>query len=479
MKKTLVLFGLALAILLTALFFGLRYGPKPDSTLVEPVEVTTIPVPVPVPTHSAALGQWKVTIGDRVTLDATLSNPQVLAFGPSTVSLLMDLTAKKTEGGPAPDRAVALVLDRSGSMAGDKIIKARAAAKALVARLADDDQLTLITYASDYSLDLPLTRIGGNRERILQVIDQILDGGGTHLSGGLEQGLKVLRGHSDVGVKRLILVSDGNANQGITDPAVIAEIARVARQDGITVSTLGVGLDFNEDLMTGVAQSGGGGYYYAKDAGTIAAAFEQELERLQALAARSVEIGLELPAGVSVEQVYGYRTEARSGRVVIPVGDMASGERRRVMVTLRLQGPASGPTQVANLVLSDASPMGGDVEEFQAALGANAIADASVVNASEQVEVNAVFEEARAARAREEAVKSFQNGDRRLAIERLRKQMAETQAKNAWLKSDSVDAQYRGMQNVLGDIQSAAPESDLGKDLIKSEKLKAREVFVY
>lgn len=475
MKKTFALFGLALAILLTALLFGLRLGPKPIP--VEPVEVTQVPVPTP--PQQVPLGEWKARIGDRVTLEATLANPKVLAESPSSVSLLINLTAKKNEGGPQPDRAVALVLDRSGSMAGDKIIKARAAAKALVQRLADQDQLTLITYASDYSLDLPLTQVGGNRERIERIIDQILDGGGTNLSGGLEQGLRALRTRSDLGIKRLILVSDGNANQGITDPATIAEITRTARQEGITVSTLGVGLDFNEDLMTEVAQAGGGGYFYAKDGNAIQLALDQELEGLEALAARAVEVGLELPAGVSIEQVYGYRTEAKNGRIVIPVGDMASGERRQVMVTLRLAGPAVGPAAITNLVLSDASPMGGDVEEFQAALSAAAITDLSEVTASEQIEVSAVFEEAKAARAREEAAKSFQNGDRRLAVERLRRQISETRAKNAWLKSNQVEDQVQQMIRISSDLESAAPESDQGKDLIKSEKLKARQVFVY
>ena len=74
-------------------------------------------------------------------------------------------------------------------------------------------------------------------------------------------------------IRRLILLSDGNANQGITDPTSIAEIAAKARREGITISTLGVGVDFNEDLMTLVAQSGAGGYYYARDASAVAAAF--------------------------------------------------------------------------------------------------------------------------------------------------------------------------------------------------------------
>jgi Ca-activated chloride channel homolog len=474
MKKTLALFGLALTLLLTAVLFGLRHRHTE-----RPVDIVDVE-PAPIPTQPMMpVGQWKARIGDRVTMEASLANPNVLAGSPSTVSLLMDLTARKNESGERPERAVALVLDRSGSMAGDKIIKARSAAKALVARLDDRDRLTLITYASDYALDLPLVTVGGNRDRINHIIDGILDGGGTNLSGGLEQGLKSLRTSGTSGVRRLILVSDGNANQGITDPSVIADIARVARQDGITVSTLGVGLDFNEDLMTGVAQSGGGGYYYAKDGDSIASAFDQELQGLEALAARSVEVGLELPSGVTIEQVYGYRTESRSGRIVIPVGDMASGERRRVMVTLRVSNLSQGPAEITHVVLSDAAPNGGDVEEFQASLAATAIADAAQVAASEQIEVSAAFEAARAARAREEAATAYSTGDRRQAVMRLKQQIAEAKAKNAFLKSPAVESQVREMIQFSDELNAAPPESDQGKDIVKTNKLRARQVFVY
>src|SRR6185436_1719126 len=97
-------------------------------------------------------------------------------------------------------------------------------------RLSDDDQIAIVTYSSDYSVDIPLTTIKGQRTRIDRIIDEILDGGGTDIGGGMQAGLSSLRTAAPGTIKRLLLVSDGNANQGITDPAALAAIARRGKQ---------------------------------------------------------------------------------------------------------------------------------------------------------------------------------------------------------------------------------------------------------
>jgi Ca-activated chloride channel family protein len=322
MRKTIALFVTALALLLAALIFGLKVVPTPPPAPQEPVVVETPPALPPVQAPS----QSSISIGEIVRLDGALSNGFLRADSVGTVSLLMDLVAKDSGSSERSRMAVAIVIDRSGSMAGEKIRQARNATKQFVSRLSDDDQIAIVTFSSDYSVDLPLTTIKGQRSRIDRVVDDILDGGGTDIGGGLQSGLSALRGASTGAVKRLLLVSDGNANQGITDASSLAAIARRGKQDGITVSTLGVGVDFNEDLLAQMAQGTGGGYYYARDPDAIAEAFDKELSGLTKLAARNVEVGLDLGPNMAISQVYGYRTENRRGHVIIPVGDMAAGE---------------------------------------------------------------------------------------------------------------------------------------------------------
>lgn len=471
MRRTLALFAVAFSMLMVALILGL-----PKQTVETPDPVPPDPITDPVPNAAA---RATANLGDVVKLEAALESDHLLAGTDGRVSLLMDLYAKKaTKTGREP-LAVAVVIDRSGSMAGDKIRQVRRSAKALVNRLSDADQVAIVTYASDYSVDLPLTKLAGQRARITRIIDDILDGGGTNLAGGMQAGLTALRSDRSSHIRRLILLSDGNANQGITDPTSIAEIASKARHDGITISTLGVGVDFNEDLMTLVAQSGAGGYYYARDASAVAAAFEKELSGLVALAARRVEVGLEVPAGVSVTEVYGYRTEMRGGRLVIPVGDMTSEERRRIMVTLDVSAAPAGSVDVANLVLAYRGAETDTEREHRASLAMVATTDHHAIDMSRRAAVTEAFATADAAQAREEAAAKFIAGDRASALRRVKKQVERLKRQNAALKSKAIQQQIDEIDDVLTGFENVDHTSDEAKDLVKSEKLRARQVFVY
>lgn len=474
MRKTIALFALALTLLAVAVFVGLRQG----TTVTPPADPLTVTPPDPPPPPSSPSSST-LAMGDVVRLDAKLSNHYVRAGQPGSVSLLVDLVAKDAGATERAPMAVAIVVDRSGSMAGAKIREARNAAKQFVTRLADEDQIAIVTYSTDYSVDLPLTAMKGQHARVERVIDDILDGGGTNISGGLQAGLTALRSARHGAIKRLLLVSDGNANQGITSPVALAELARRGRDEGVTVSTLGVGVDFNEDLLAQMAQAAGGGYYYARDAEAIAAAFDKELSGLTKLAARNVEVGLDLAQGVSIREVFGYRTELRRGRVIVPVGDMASGERRRVLVQLEASTPSGATLDVSNLVLAYAVAGTEDTREHQGALSMAVSTTGSELASNERGEVNEAFEAARAAQAREQAAFSFQAGDKRKAVEQLQRQLSTTRAAAAAMASPTLGAQVVEMEQALQGISASSVDSDEGKDLVKREKLRAREVFAY
>jgi Ca-activated chloride channel family protein len=472
MRKTIALFALALSLLIAALVIGLRHRHEPPTPAITEA-------PVKPPTAPTASSRSAVSIGDLVKLEGSLSNAFVRTGDGQKLSLLMDLTAKDVGSDARSRMAVAIVIDRSGSMAGDKIQKARQASKQFVARLTDEDEIAIVTYSSDYSVDLPLTTIKGQRNRIDRVIDEILDGGGTDIGAGLQAGLSALKGAHKDAVKRLLLVSDGNANQGITDSGSLASIAKRGHQDGITVSTLGVGVDFNEDLLGQMAQGAGGGYYYARDPEAIASAFDKELTGLTKLAARNVEVGLELAPNVSISEVYGYRTENRRGRIVIPVGDMAGGERRRVMVQLELSG-SEGKIDVSNIVLSYNPASSDTAREHQGQLSVAVTDNESELASGERRDVGEAFEAALAAQAREQAAVSFQSGNKTEALHHLRARIDETKKKNVAMKSVVLEEQVMEMEDAMKSISSApSVDSDQGKDIVKHEKLRAREVFTY
>lgn len=465
MRKTFVLFGLALSLLFTALILGLpRQRPRTPPT-------------APAAPASPEARASTVVLGETVLLDGALSGRFVEAGRPGTLALLMDLSARREDTGRTP-LAVAVVIDRSGSMAGEKMQQVRRAAKDLVARLADEDRVAIVSYASDYAVDLPLTRLGGERPRIQRIIDELIDGGGTNLSGGLSAGIGALRGAGlEHAACRVLLLSDGNANQGLTDPLAIAELAAEARAAGITVSTLGVGVDFNEDLMTLVAQRAGGGYYYARDGQAITRAFDRELAGLAKLAARGVEVQLELAPGVVVREVFGYRVEWHGDRVVIPVGDMASGEKRRVLAILDVGAAAPGAVDLAAVGLAYNTRQG--ARRYRAQLGVTASEDGAQVAAGQRRVVVEAQEAALAAQAREVAAAEFGAGSRATAITSLERQLQETRRKNISLKSRVLEEQVVEMEEALRSISAFSSGSEAGKDLVKSEKLRARQVFAY
>ncbi|MCB9654491.1 MAG: VWA domain-containing protein [Deltaproteobacteria bacterium] len=482
MRKTIALFGLALTLMLVAFFTRLTTGPTPTPTPppnttptpdVSAPTVTNMPQPV-------GSSIQTLTLGEVVRLKAQLERGFVLAGAQQPTRILIDLDAIDAPTQSRPSLAVALVIDRSGSMAGEKMMRAREAAKALVARLLDDDQVALISYASDFSEDVPLVRIKGQRERIARAIDRLLDGGGTNLGGGLTAAIKALTGptiHAEA--RRVILLSDGNANQGVTDPATLAQRVQAARQDGITVSTLGLGLDFNEDLMTLIAESAGGGYYYARNAEAIDDAFEAELNGLTKLAARTVEVGFELGENDSVATVYGYRTELHQGRIVLPVGDMSAGEHRRIMVELSLAPRKAGGSANVGVVLTYATPGDDALREHRGSVRAAVTANATEVAQSTDRNVVEAFEAAAAARARKEAASAFQQGHRANALTQLRKQLESTKSRGAALNSAVLRSQAAEIQNAIDEVEKSDASSERGRDLIKQEKLRARKIFAY
>ena len=186
---------------------------------------------------------------------------------------------------------ISLVIDRSGSMAGEKIRNAKKAAKYLIDQMQGDDYVSVVIY--DGSVDVLQEAIHPyNKQSIKNKIDAITDRGGTNLMGGAMKGYSLVkRNHSEEYINRVLLLSDGLANEGITNPTEIQRIVkRYNNQDGITISTFGVGSDYNEDLMTAMAENGMGNYYFIKDAENIAGIFRKELNGLMEVVAQNAEL---------------------------------------------------------------------------------------------------------------------------------------------------------------------------------------------
>ncbi|HSI86226.1 MAG: VWA domain-containing protein [Candidatus Methylacidiphilales bacterium] len=250
---------------------------------------------------------------------------------------------------------IAVVLDRSGSMSGAKIEKARQAACALVDQLGAEDTFSLVAYDNDVDVLIPAQRIEEKAE-IKRKIERIRPGGSTALYAGVEEGAKQLKRYFETkNINRVILLSDGLANVGPSSTGEVRDLGRRLSGKGISVSTIGLGDDYNEDLMTALAVASDANYYYVKDVEKLQQVFEKELGELLAVTARNIRIRIVLPNGVEPLGLIGrdekFDTDKRTGEVTF--APFYSGQQRYIFLRCRLPDNETEETRdVAKVQLS-------------------------------------------------------------------------------------------------------------------------------
>jgi Ca-activated chloride channel family protein len=249
---------------------------------------------------------------------------------------------------PATDGRVplnlSLVLDRSGSMHGAKLAAARKAAAMLVRRLATEDTVSVVAY--DDEVDVVAAPATGEAQEDLPArIGAIRSGGMTNMSGGWLLGRDlVAKALREGGVNRVLLLTDGLANVGITDPDRLVGLTRTGAEAGISTTTIGFGKDFDEDLLRALADAGRGGSYYIEEIDQASGIFEEELEGLLSLAAQNVRVAV-LPGADAdfVKVLHDYPSTAEGDTLTLSVGDLYAREPRRVLMEFLLPPEATEP----------------------------------------------------------------------------------------------------------------------------------------
>lgn len=202
---------------------------------------------------------------------------------------------------------LAIVIDRSGSMAGQPLEEAKRSAVMMVEQMHDDDRVAIVAYDSSAELVLPST-LCSQKELIIAHIRQIRDGGMTALHEGWLLGAEEVARHKTVNsLNRVLLLSDGNANRGLTDLIKIKSQCAQLADAGVTTSTYGLGHGFNEQLMIDMATSGLGQGYYGETAEDLADPFREEFELLLNTVASNLRLEAEAPSFVKVELKNNFR----------------------------------------------------------------------------------------------------------------------------------------------------------------------------
>ena len=231
--------------------------------------------------------------------------PAVRSDAVTTLDLLIKITPPPAElNAPRPALNLGLVIDRSGSMDADKKIKfAREAAVYAVEQLLPTDRVSVTVFDGEVQT-LVENAPAVDKAGIVGVIRRVVTGGSTALHGGWSEGGKQVGGHLIAGgMNRVLLLSDGQANMGEQNPATIcADVARLAA-GGVGTTTMGLGDDYNEDLLEAMAQAGDGNYYYIESPQQLGELFQTELHGLMATFGHAVRLGLEPHGGVTVADV--------------------------------------------------------------------------------------------------------------------------------------------------------------------------------
>ena len=201
---------------------------------------------------------------------------------------------------------VSVVLDRSGSMrSNNKMEDAKRGAIEVVQRLNRNDIFSLVVYESVPRVILSAQQVT-NKDAIIELIQGIHSGGSTALYGGVTMGADEVRKNlSDEYVNRIILLSDGLANVGPGSTSDLSELGQSLIKEGITVTTIGVGLDYNEDLMTVLANKSGGNSYFAGNSKELPKIFAEEIGEAMTLMAKRIRVFVDCPKGVSPVTILG------------------------------------------------------------------------------------------------------------------------------------------------------------------------------
>lgn len=344
----------------------------------------------------------------RIRLDRTL----LAVEGEHTVHALLELAAPDP---PATAErvplALALVIDRSGSMGGPKLEVARRCADWLVGRLRPTDELALVAYDDEVRVLAPLAPV--RAEPLRAAISRIRPGGQTNLSGGWLAGREQLAGAAGGAARTILLLTDGLANCGITDPAALVELARSAYRDRVGTSTVGFGEAFDEELLTALADAGGGKGHYAPTPDAAPAIFADQLDGLTRLVAQNVSVEIRPVPEVDLLAVLNdHPQEPVPGGVRLALGDAYGGERRRVVFTLHLPHLAAlSPAKVADVVIRYVS-VGDEIAEHTLSLplAANLVSADEAAAAAPDLEVQEAVLVLKAARARDEAIRLADGG---------------------------------------------------------------------
>jgi Ca-activated chloride channel family protein len=414
-----------------------------------------------------------------VTLSGSLTQDKIYSGSDGMVSLALTInTDDITDNSIAGDAGnighvdMVIVLDRSGSMAGKKLDDAKKAAMNLISKLSPSDRFALVTYSntavrlSDLEYVTPSTR-----ERLRNAISKISAGGGTNLGHGLTEGINMLtRAEKASNLGRVVLISDGLANQGIIDPNVLGNMASVAAEKDFSITTVGLGHDFNEQLMTAIADRGTGTYYYLENPSAFAAVFQKEFHRANTVAASAVKIRIEEKNGIKLVNAGGYPISYKNNTAIFFPGDLQSDETRKLFLNLKVPTGREQTFNIDGIDLSYRFAGQAYTVKLSTPFTLACVTDHKAAIASIDKDTwgyKVIKEDFN--RLKEEVAKDIKIGRKKEALKRIEQYHSTQQTINAQVQSEAVAGNQK---KDLKNIRDTQADTNTGKESEVREKQK-------
>ncbi|EFK10383.1 von Willebrand factor type A domain protein [delta proteobacterium NaphS2] len=338
-----------------------------------------------------------------------------------------NVVVKVTLDAPAPPSRmerppvnIAIVLDRSGSMSGQKLEKAKQAAIEALRRLGQKDMFSVIVYDHNVKTIVP-AQSARNVEWIESRIRGIGPGGNTALFGGVSQGASEVRKNlSNKYVHRIILLSDGLANVGPSSPEDLGRLGAALIKESISVTTIGVGTDYNEDLMARLSQNSDGNTYFVESSRDLPKIFAAELGDVLNVVAKKVSVIIQCPNGVEPVRIIGRDGRINGGTVALSLNQLYGGQEKYVLVEVRVPAGKNGEdTKVAMAEVTYVNPFTRKKEISKGHVNASFSRDPATVEKSANIGVKRDVQLNKKALAEEEAIRFSDDGKAGQAVDAL------------------------------------------------------------
>jgi Ca-activated chloride channel family protein len=282
-------------------------------------------------------------LAKTIIVTTEVDKPVLLAGQQQNVFLRVGLTGcEPMMLDKRPPVNVAIVIDKSGSMSGEKIEKAKESAILALHRLKANDIASVVVYDSGVEVLVPATKMT-SREDMIRKIRRISAGGSTALHAGVQTGAKEVRKfRSNRHVNRIVLLSDGLANVGPDSPKALGDLGACLVDEGISVTTIGLGLGYNEDLMSQLAFRSDGGHYFAEDADELAGIFDQEFGKSLSVVAQDVHIEIICGEGMRPIRILGREGKIKGRTVTMDIQNIYSQHEKYAIIEVEVPEHAKG-----------------------------------------------------------------------------------------------------------------------------------------